>query len=165
MNDFIVNFEVPKGYTIDQNESTKDRLVLKREHTYPKTWGEFISRNPISDTEYYIDCDSIVKEFGYTYDRTKTDKNLCKTKEEAEAFLALIQLKRLWHEYVDEHKDEYFDYSIILVADSYKGYDWIVGETDEWSIFSFPTDDMAQEFLDNFKDLFIKIVPLFTDPK
>ena len=162
MSDFVVNFEVPDGYVVDYKESTEDRIVLRRNSSHPKTWGEFVSKNPISDTEYYIDRDSIVKGFGYTYDRTKTDKNLCKTKEEAEAFLALIQLKRLWHEYVEGFESAYFDYSIYLV----KG-EWIMGwnTSYSYSIFSFPSKDLAQEFLDNFKELFNKVKPLFKDSK
>ena len=165
MNDFIVNFETPEGYVIDYKESTEDRLVLKRGFSHPKTWEEFVTKNPVMNDEYYIDRDSIVKEFGYTNDRTDADKNLCKTKEEAEAFLALIQLKCLWHEYVDEYKDTYFDYSICLINVSGVpvGGGWIVDGTDEYSIFSFPSIELAQGFLDNFKDLFIKIEPLFKD--
>lgn len=163
MNDFIVNFEVPKGYTIDQNESTRNKIVLKRGFSHPKTWEEFVTKNPVMNDEYYIDRDSIVKAFGYTNDRTSADKNLCKTKEEAEAFLALIQLKRLWHEYVDEFDSVHFDHGIYLAERS--GGEWIIDCDDNYSIFSFPSIELAQEFLNNFKDLFIKIIPLFTDPK
>lgn len=160
MNDFVVNFEVPEGYVIDQEESTKDRIVLKKSTIYPKTWEEFCKKNPNKEGECFIDEDSIVKGYGGPQYRGEADKNLCKTKQEAEAFLALIQLKRLWYEYVDEYKDLYFHYKIYLI-----GTGWIVNCSNKYSLFSFPSQELAQEFLDNFKDLFIKIEPLFKNPK
>lgn len=159
-----LNIEIHEGYENDKEKSTFEKIIFKKKtNKYPKTWEEFTSRNPISDTEYYIDRDSTVKGFGYTYDRTKTDKNLCKTKEEAEAFLALIQLKRLWHEYVKDFDSDYFYYSIYLidVSGAPVGSRWLIDEIDECSIFSFPSIELAQEFLNNFKELFNKIEPLF----
>lgn len=152
--------QVPEGYEIDEKESTLDRIILKKKTSkYPTTWEEFCKRSPIEE-EYFIATGSTIGKAGYPYhhSRSDVDQNLCRTREEAEAFLALIKLKRLWHEYVDGHKDEYYDYGIYLVAGG-----WIVDLDSEYSLFSFPSEDLAQEFLNNFTDLFIKIELLYKE--
>ena len=92
------------------------------------------------------------------------DKNLCKTKEEAEAFLALIQLKRLWHEYVDNYSEKVEEYYYIDSFFDINGIEFNVYHSIssiETYLFKFSSRELAKEFLNNFKDLFMKIIPLF----
>lgn len=155
---------IPEGYEIDQEKSTFERIIFKKKtNKYSKTWKEFIENNPVSDPEYFIERNSMVEGFQGPQFRDDADKNLCKTRKEAEAFLALIQLKRLWHEYVDEFEG-YFDYELYLV-NTVDDQDWVVCDDDSYSIFSFPSIELAEEFLNNFKDLFEKIKPLFINNK
>ena len=93
------------------------------------------------------------------------DRNNCKTKEEAEAFLALMQLKRLWHEYVDNYSEKVDDCYCITCVCSSNGNDfsilYIGSATYNMDLFKFPSKELAEEFLYNFKDLFMKISPLW----
>ena len=92
------------------------------------------------------------------------NKNLCKTEEEAEAFLALIQLKRLWHEYVDNYSGKVDNYYYIDRFSSIDSCDFKVSEvcSRRKYLFKFPSRELALEFLNNFKDLFIKASPLWS---
>ena len=151
---------IPEGYEIDQEKSTFEKIIFKKANKYPKSWDNFLKNNPNANGEYFITTDSKIHQLDViTHSRNDIDQNLCKTKEEAEAFLALIQLKRLWHEYTDGFDGVNFNYSIQLV--DYIVYDWVVDEIDECNLFSFPSIELAQEFLNNFKELFKKVEPLF----
>ena len=105
-----LKIEVPEGYEIDQKNSTFERIVFKKKHTYPKSWEEFCENFQTTDKEYDICSDSEIFDTYNTQNRDcDEDRNNCKTKEEAEAFLALMQLKRLWHEYVDNYSGKVDD--------------------------------------------------------
>ena len=158
--------DIPDGMCIDESNSTFEKIVFKKKYAYPKSWEEFVTKNPVMNDEYYIDRDSIVKAFGYTNDRPDADKNLCKTKEEAEAFLALIQLKRLWHEYVDNYSgkvDDDYCYNIDMFSsmNSYEFKVFLGCSVRRKYLFKFPSEELAEEFLNNFRDLFIKASPLW----
>lgn len=107
MNEKELKIDIPEGYEIDKENSTFERIVFKKKHTYPKSWEEFCANNKTINEEYFINVDSsIVAMCNINYrDRRdcNKDRNICKTKEEVEAFLALMQLKRLWHEYADNY--------------------------------------------------------------
>lgn len=157
-----LNITIPEGYEVDKEKSTFEKIIFKKKtNKYPKSWNEFCKEKPVSSTEYYIDYISTVQ--GYQepqYRRNEADKNLCKTKEEAEAFLTLIQLKRLWHEYTyDWEKNLESVWSIGYTPNS--GFLLFNTYLNNSSMFFFPNKKLAEEFLYNFKDLFEKLKPLY----
>lgn len=161
--------DIPDGMCIDESKSTFERIVFKKKSSFPKSWEEFCKNNKTTNEEYFISTDS--KVFNMSDIRMdvqkrdyEVDKNLCKTAEEAEAFLALIQLKRLWHEYVDNESDKSQKYYICYLH-SQNGDRFSVLErycyVEKFLFFKFSSIELAQEFLNNFKDLFIKTIPLW----
>ena len=159
-----LKIEVPEGYEIDQKNSTFEKIVFKKKHTYPKSWEEFCENNETTNKEYFIGWDSQVMTSCIKNKDYDKDRNLCKTEEEAEAFLALIQLKRLWHEYVDNYSGKVDDYYFIDCFSSINGCEFTVLQSCSVIskfLFKFPSRELAQEFLYNFKDLFIKASPLW----
>ena len=163
-----LKIEVPEGYEIDKENSTFEKIVFKKKHTYPKSWGEFCNNNQATNDEYFIGTDS--KVFNMSDIRMDVqrreyegDRNLCKTKEEAEAFLALMQLKRLWHEYVDNYSEKVDNYYYIDRFSSIDSCDFKVSEvcSRRKYLFKFPSKELALEFLNNFRDLFIEASPLW----
>ena len=159
-----LKIEVPDGYEIDKENSTFERIVFKKKHTYPKSWEEFCENNKITSEEYCIGWDSQVMTSCIKNKDYDKDRNLCKTKEEAEAFLALMQLKRLWHEYVDNYSGKVDDYYFIDCFTSINGCEFSALHSCSVLskfLFKFPSKELAQEFLHNFKDLFMKISPLW----
>ena len=160
-----LKIDIPEGYEIDQKNSTFEKIVFKKKHTYPKSWEEFCENNKILSEEYCIAFDSHISKIRLN-DRHRScegDRNLCKTEEEAEAFLALIQLKRLWHEYVDNYSEKVDTYYYIDRFSSIESCDFKVSEvcSRRKYLFKFPSKELALEFLNNFRDLFIKASSLW----
>ena len=159
-----LKIDIPEGYEIDKENSTFEKIVFKKKHTYPKSWEEFCENNQETNDEYFIGWDSQVMTIRIKNKDYVLDRNLCKTKEEAEAFLALIQLKRLWHEYVDNYSGKVDDYYYIDFFTSINGCQCRVlpnCSVISKFLFKFPSRELAQEFLHNFKDLIIKASPLW----
>ena len=161
-----LKIDIPEGYEIDKKNSTFEKIVFKKKHTYPKSWEEFCENNKMPSEEYCIAFDSHISKIRLN-DRHRScegDRNLCKTEEEAEAFLALIQLKRLWHEYVDNYsektKDHYYYFIDCLGCKNEFTVLYDFSSTSRY-LFKFPSKELAEEFLNNFKDLFIKASPLW----
>ena len=158
-----LKIDIPEGYEIDKENSTFEKIVFKKKHTYPKSWEEFCKNTSINE-EYYLNQASSIRTIISDHRDCEGDKNLCKTKEEAEAFLALIQLKRLWHEYVDNYSGKVDNYYYIDRFSSIYSCDFKVSEvcSRRKYLFKFPSRELALEFLNNFKDLFIKASPLWS---
>ena len=161
-----LKIDIHEGYEIDKENSTFERIVFKKKHTYPKSWEEFCENCQTTDKEYFISVGSTITPIYFGANREPSmDRNLCKTEEEAEAFLALIQLKRLWHEYVDNYPEKVDDCYCITCVCSSNGNDfsilYIGSAIYNMDLFKFPSKELAQEFLYNFKDLFIKASPLW----
>ena len=88
----------------------------------------------------------------------KLDRNVCNSKQEAEAFLALMQLYQLRKAYVKDWEPDYKQqyYGIIF---NIHGLD-ILPYTLVHKSMSFPTHELAKQFLTNFKDLLEIAKPL-----
>ena len=124
----------------------------EKQNELPKTWEEFCKRNPIQDVKYYISVTSDIEEIHDNMERNaKLDRNVCNSKQEAEAFLALMQLYQLRKAYVKDWEPDYKQqyYGIIF---NIHGLD-ILPYTLVHKSMSFPTHELAKQFLTNFKDL------------
>ncbi len=125
----------------------------EKQNELPKTWEEFCERNPVTPDEYWIETVSS----RYCHHRCEVkrhkhrDKNICVSLQEAEAFTALMQLRQLRKAYVKDwepdYKQEY--YGIIY---NINGLD-ILPYTLVYKSMSFPTYELAKQFLTNFKNL------------
>lgn len=137
------------------------KLVKLDEETYkvtkvnkPCSWREFC-KNVSTKTEYLIDRDSRIvplKPGEFPRDEVE-DRNLFNSKEDAEAFLALIQLRRLiieWDKYEEITCDSIFTYFISW--NSHHNQFWIQTEFKR-GFLAFSTRTAAEEFLDCFRDL------------
>ena len=88
-----------------------------------------------------------------------TDQNLLPSKEKAEAVLALCQLMMLREYYNDGWKRQ-TDYTHFAIRRSPDG-EWYCFSTLGNFLFTFKTETLAKQFLENFKDLFEKLNPLY----
>lgn len=148
---------VPEGYELIQTGTKKYEIqkigeTQKKEDKLPKTWEEYCDQCPNSDDEYYIDeCSNIVKAKPYR-DSLK-NRNLLLSQEQADAFLALMQLVRL-QDYYNE-LEPFADKLYAIDYDRLSNYLIIrdVSE-DHWNhVLSFNTIILAEQFLANFRDL------------
>lgn len=151
----VVTIIIPDNCELVKEGNT---YVIKEKDTKPKSWEEFCEKFSIKSEEYFIDTDSDIVSavsFNNTSRREYEDKNVCINKREAEAFLALIQLRQLRKAWVGDWKQPHMlkkAWSImyfpvkdeILIKSGYFPNNHIL---------SFPSSEMAKEFLDCFKDL------------
>lgn len=124
----------------------------------PKTWEEFCSQFKIHG-EYCINTDSSIKEENDDYRDPLYDRSVLPSKKAAEAHLALMQLHQLrdcyrqgWTpDWSDSNKDKY----CIIYNGAYSGTNSyrIDIYIDVRTFLSFQSEEIAQLFLDNFRNL------------
>lgn len=128
----------------------------------PKTWEEYCKNH--YRRGYYLNNDSTIHPFlneAYNINlKFDSDKNTFESKENAEAVLALCQLIRLRDEY-NGHKpvdSEIEDTYAIEYDETLDAYDIVSVDiySDYKCLFTFHNEELAQEFLKNFKPLLDK---------
>lgn len=144
-----VKIEIP-----DNCELVKegDSYIVREKVSKPKSWNEFCNKFPVKSGECYIntDCD-IMDTLDWTdFKRRSTDANLCVSREEAEAFLALMQLRQLRKAWIGDW-NSYKGYAII--AASITGNPFVAEYSGQSRVLSFPDKKTAITFLDCFWDL------------
>ena len=132
----------------------------EKQNELPKTWEEFCIRNKITSGESYIDISSRISELTTCQRNSTQDRNVCTSKQEAEAFLALMQLRQLRKAYVKDWEPDWnfssIKFCILVGNNKIKVVDaYFCQET-----LSFPTEKLANQFLTNFKDLLEIAKPL-----
>lgn len=148
-----VKIQIPDNCELIKDGDTY--IVKEKKQAPPRSWEEFCKRYPLKKGEAYIAPDSTIDVADYKCSRNVSEgKNWCASKEEAGAFLALMQLRQLRKAWVGDWKQP----KGILAA----GIFYIVSE-DEITVsfdrfrsnvtLSFPTDEMAEDFLSCFRDL------------
>lgn len=156
-----VRFNIPEGYEIDHEKSTFGEIVFKKiddsNKSKPKTWEEYCENNTWMG-KWIITSDSVITVLsGDNIDANlncKLDKNLVNSKEEADAFLALMQLRALRKAWVGDWEPNWED-------EECKWYIYVLSNRAiEHSLtnhimhtLTFPTQEMVKEFIECFKDL------------
>jgi hypothetical protein len=148
----------PEGWEIDiekSNLSTGDIVYQEIvKNKLPKSWGElktiqgcWIAKGSKIGYDYNITC-------------TNDNKNIFPTKEYAEAVLALAQLLQLRERYIGDWKPDWTNPTIK------HGISNISNKLDECSsyytnkVLSFPTQELRDEFYNNFQELLETAKPL-----
>jgi hypothetical protein len=173
--DFIEKLGINADYNCDFPEiislETLTAIVsalfkeYEKQNELPKTWEEFCEKYPLKEEETFINSDSelntVRESFGRRFRLCEEDKNLCTSREEAEAFLAFKQLRQLRKAYVKDWEPNWNMPEIKYVIKVIGGNCFQVIEKDfEISSLSFPTYKLAQQFTINFKDLLEIAKPL-----
>lgn len=155
----------PDGCEIEKVELIDGVAVVtfrEKELKLPKTWNEFCEMYPIKDGECYIDnyC-NIIDARGPQRYKLK-DRNVFPNRATAEAVLALCQLIQLRNCYNGDWVPDWEDFSqdkfAIDFCDNEIGCDTIVRVSE---ILHFKTEELRDEFLENFGDLIEKLKPLY----
>ena len=119
----------------------------------PNTWEEWVKLNLKIADEYFIADDCTIKGINSERRIFNIDANLLATKEDAEAILALIKLKRLRDTYrqgwVPDWKTDDYKYSIEYYKDNLN-ISCICLRND---FLTFQSKELRDKFLENFKDL------------
>jgi len=153
-----VKIDIPEGYEIDKDNSTFELIKFKEiKKQLPKSWEELKEI-----TGAHITKDSAILSDDTCFQTTHVNKNIFKTKEQAEAAIALAQLSQLRDVYrqgwVPDWDDEEIKHCIIfhkndLVLDYHREFN---------NFLSFQSREIAKQFLYNFHELIIKAKPLMS---
>lgn len=156
-----IEIEVPDG----KKAVWKDGKVVFEDinSQLPETWEEFCYDYKIQEEECYINTDAEIKKAVSSRNRLiYGDSNVLPNKQAAEAHLALIKLHQLRDCYRQGWVPDYTNISdkfcIIHYFDSYSyehNYE-IVARSTIPRFLSFQSKEIAQEFLNNFRDLIEK---------
>ena len=153
----IIEIEVPDG----KKAVWKDNKIVFEDIKPPlsKTWEEFCEQNEIKKAEYYLNVSSCIEETGIGKRNKFFDKNLLPNRKAAEQHLALMQLHQLrdcyrqgWIPNLENRSKKYGIERIYNLIDGKT--ELRICEYSNTSLFlTFPTYEIAEEFLNNFKDL------------
>lgn len=171
--DFIKNLGIDVLPTVGVFPETKSLEALtaivsalfkeyEKQNELPKTWEEFCERNPFKRGECYISpcCNIIYAERVGRSRNADEDRSSCISKQEAEAFLALMQLRQLRKVYIKDWELDWncaHDHYSIIVC---QGKLVIRPRCVVYHTLSFPTHELAEQFFNNFKDLLEIAKPL-----
>lgn len=148
-----VNIQIPDNCELIKDGDTY--IVKEKKQGPPRSWEEFCKRYPITKDEAIIDnCGGITPaSFSIGKSRGIEDgKCWCSSKEEAEAFLALMQLRQLRKAWVEDW--EYDKSAIAYAIMARMNGSMEVGLYDSiHRNMLFPTKEMAEDFLNCFRDL------------
>lgn len=126
----------------------------------PRSWREYCNSNTRID-KFFIDENSCIAVCSSTDNLSiYEDKNLCDSDAEAQAFLALMQLRLLRKAYVGDWEADFTNgkpkFCICNVYDTI----FIHSYSQTNNCLSFPTKELAQQFFDNFKNIIEIAKPL-----
>ena len=153
-SDADINVDFPETKSLEALTAIVSALFkeYEKQNALPKTWKEFCEKNRAKDEYYISNCSYIICVEGSR--NPNTDKNLCISKQEAEAHLALMQLRQLRKAYVRNWEPDWISdiepkYCVDLQANDFSIQCWHHINNP----LSFPTEKLAEQFLTNFKDL------------
>ena len=148
-----VKIQIPDNCELIKDGDTY--IVKEKKQTPPKNWKEFCKRYPIKKGEAYIDTGGNIETRSTECERyVSSRQNWCVSKEEAEAFLALMQLRQLRKAWVGDWESPYCgSYSVILVEKRTNNFRIGYGPYAYNYLMTFPTKEMAEDFLNCFRDL------------
>ena len=119
----------------------------------PNTWEEFCKMYLVKKDEWYIDSNSNLKTTVGGTRFCKEYRNALPSKQAAEQHLAYMQLHQLrdWYRqgWIPDWKDDIIKYCIVLESNRCVIYKNIT----TCNFLSFQSMELAEKFLNNFKDL------------
>ena len=140
----------PIGYEIDRQKSTFEKIVFKKIPENPKTWEEYCKQTTGYVSYFFSSPNSIIKSwFEGSYNEFMTE-------ERVKQFVALGRLLQLRDYWVKGYNE--FRYAVY--GDKLDGTaicDWRDNINHP---LTFPTREMAQKFVECFKDLINEACPL-----
>lgn len=157
----------PEGCEIEKVEIVDGVAVVtfkKKERKLPKSWEEFCGM--YRDTKVGESCimtDCSIRTPGFSFNRNShTDRNLLPDRATAEAVLALCQLIQLRNAYNGDWVPDWNDVMVTKYCIFFEKSNICSSAMFGCSEFLyFKTEELRDEFLENFGDLIEKLKPLY----
>ena len=159
-----LKIQIPEGYEIDKENSTFEKIVFKKKDDKPRSWGEYYEQQIANKKHgYYIDdadCSSVSVVWN-EYAGANKWRNVLPSKELTEAFLAMMQLMSLRQAWIGDWEPDWKDetrvkFIIICLENQVLFQNTYITSRG----LSFPTSEMAEDFMNTFKDLLEIAKPL-----
>ena len=152
---------IPEGQEIDWQESAKqEKIVFKQKDTKPRSWKEYCKKSK-GKSLFYINENGIDTEIGIDYAFRELDpsvKNSLPSKVLAKAFLAMMQLMSLRQAWIGDWVADWRKCNVCVAATNNAITTApLITYTHP---LSFPTAEMANDFMNCFKDLLEIAKPL-----
>ena len=154
MNTKKLKINIPEGYEIDKEKSTFEEIVFKKVEDplakLPKTWEEYCKQTEGYVSYFFSSPKSIIKSwFEGSYNEFITEERV----RQYVTLGKLLQLRDYWVK-------GYSEFRYAVYGDRLDGTaicDWRDNINHP---LTFPTREMAQKFVECFKDLMKKAHPL-----
>ena len=149
---------IPKGQEIDWQESAKqEKIVFKKKDTKPRSWKDYLELNTGFDG---AGIDWNMNGGIQTTGLHHRSKAIVPT-EYGAPFIAMMQLISLRQEWIGDWKPDWMcghsdNYCIICAGDR---FEMCIFRHCRYAL-SFPTKEMAEDFMNTFKDLLEIAKPL-----
>lgn len=151
----VFDWSLTKQGAVTWTERNKEYLRWYNSIDKPMSWEEYCKQTSIKDGEHYISKISTIQKAAVGKRDKYTDANVM-SKDLCEAFKSYMKLIQLRNAWVKDSDSGAFCYKI-----SYWDNDIFYEECDLCRHgLSFPTDDMAKEFVKTFGDLLEIAKPL-----
>ena len=161
MEEKKLKINIPEGYEIDKEKSTFEEIVFKKVEDplakLPKTWEEYCKQTKNSPSYYWNNCCEtgvIPSVFTGFYNEFITEERV----KQYVALGKLLQLRDYWVSNLKNNSNNFvaaiyhFDGEIVNTNVSKK-------RSSSYSL-TFPTREIAQKFIECFKDLINEAYPL-----
>ena len=154
-----LTIQIPENHEIDWQESAKQEKIIfkKKENTKPRSWKEYLEQYKNAPCyELGFDVNG-----GYWNKSTMYGNGYCAvpSKELAEAFLAMMQLMSLRQVWIGNWEPDWRkSISCIVIEDN--TLLTVTEYTSAQHVLSFPTKEIAEDFLNCFKGLLEIAKPL-----
>lgn len=146
--------ETIQGETI-WSKRNKEYQKWYNSNSKPMSWEEYCEQNPVGKDEYYINGNGIITHSVPENRNAIRDANAM-SEDLYEAFLAYMKLFQLRNAWVKDCDDANMNYRIIASNCKIDILYYYVSKMG----LSFPTQEMAYEFAEIFKDLLEEAKPL-----
>ena len=141
-----LKIEIPKGYEIDKEKSTFEKIVFKKIDNRPKTWEEYCELTK-GNTSNYANATTLM----VYKDRFNGAYNEFSTKERAEQFIAIGKLMQLRDYWVKGYKTTEEEYVIYITCQGNLRVTTLQNKF--MKKLTFPTEEMANDFIKCFSGL------------
>ena len=152
-----LKIQIPDGYEIDKEKSTFEKIVFKKKkNTKPKSWEEYLELNTGFDgAGIDWNCGGVQTTGLHHRGKAIVPTHL------AQPFIAMMQLMSLRQAWIGDWKPDWSsgyssNYCVVGVGDCFDVC--ILGKC-RYAL-SFPTIEMAKDFMDCFKGLLEIAKPL-----
>ena len=158
-----LKIQIPEGQEIDWQESAKqDKIVFKKKDPKPRSWEEYCCQQRTNGKYGYCinNVTSEIQEINWSL-CTCSWKSVLPSEKLTEAFLAMMQLMSLRQAWIGDWKPDWNDetrvkWNIICLQNQVCLCDTPIKSR----VLSFPTKEMAGDFMDCFRVLLEIAKPL-----